>query len=112
MEALSPDDAKSREELVRLMVETKKKLDSMARECAFLAIDVVGSTKMKVGEDQAYIEHDFKEYKKLVEAAIDRENALKSAWTPDGVMICFGSTEEAIRAAQSCWSTSRASTPR
>jgi len=29
------------------------------------------------------------------------ENALKSAWTPDGVMICFGSTEEAIRAAQS-----------
>ena len=101
MEALNPDDAKSRDELVRLMVETKKKLDSMARDVAFLAIDVVGSTKMKVGEDQAYIEHTFKEYKKLVEAAIDRENALKTAWTPDGVMICFGSIEEAIRAAQS-----------
>jgi class 3 adenylate cyclase/tRNA A-37 threonylcarbamoyl transferase component Bud32 len=101
MDSLNPNDAKSREELVRLMVETKKKLDSLTRELAFLAIDVVGSTKLKVGEEQAYVDHDFKEYKKLVEAAMDRENALKSAWTPDGVMICFGSIEEAIRAAQS-----------
>ena len=100
MESLNPDDSKSRDELVRLMAETKKKLDSMSKELAFLAIDVVGSTDMKLGEEKAIVEHDFKQYKKLVEAAIDAENALKSAWTPDGVMICFGSVEEAIRAAQ------------
>ena len=100
MEALNPDDSRSRDELVRLMAETKKKLDSMTKEVAFLAVDVVGSTDMKLGEEKAIVEHDFKEYKKLVEAAIDAENALKSAWTPDGVMICFGSVEEAIRAAQ------------
>jgi tRNA A-37 threonylcarbamoyl transferase component Bud32/class 3 adenylate cyclase len=100
MDMLNPNDAKSRDELVRLMVETKKKLDSMTRDVAFLAIDVVGSTKLKVGEDQAYVEHDFKEYKKMVEAAMDRSNALKSAWTPDGVMICFSNVDEAIHAAQ------------
>mgnify|MGYP003549052757 CR=1 FL=1 len=44
--------------------------DAMARNVAFLSIDVVGSTAMKVGEDKAFIEHDFKEYKKMVEAAI------------------------------------------
>ena len=100
MESLNPDDSKSREELVRLMAETKKKLDSMTKELAFLAIDVVGSTDMKLGEEKAIVEHDFAQYKKLVEAAIDAENALKSAWTPDGVMICFASVEEAVRAAQ------------
>jgi tRNA A-37 threonylcarbamoyl transferase component Bud32/class 3 adenylate cyclase len=100
MEALNPDDSNSRDELVRLMAETKKKLDSMSKELAFLAIDVVGSTDMKLGEEKAIVEHDFKGFKKLVEAAIDAENALKSAWTPDGVMICFASVEEAIRAAQ------------
>jgi tRNA A-37 threonylcarbamoyl transferase component Bud32/class 3 adenylate cyclase len=100
LDSLKPGDTKSREELIRLMIETKRQLDSMTRNCAFLSIDVVGSTAMKVGEDKAFIEHDFKEYKKLVEAAINAENMLKAAWTPDGVMICFGTVEEAIRAAQ------------
>jgi class 3 adenylate cyclase/tRNA A-37 threonylcarbamoyl transferase component Bud32 len=100
MEQLAPDDAKSREDLIRLMVETKKKLDSMAREVAFLSIDVVGSTDMKLGEDKAFVEHDFREYKKLVETAMENQGALKSAWTPDGVMICFATTDDAIRAAR------------
>ena len=100
MEQLAPDDAKSREDLIRLMVETKKKLDSLSRECAFLAIDVVGSTDMKLGEEKAFIDHDFREYKKLVETAMENQGALKSAWTPDGVMICFGTTDDAIRAAR------------
>ena len=100
MESLKPGDAKSREELIQLMIETKKKLDSMAREVAFLAIDVVGSTDMKLGEDKAFVEHDFREYKKLVEAAMQHHGALKSAWTPDGVMICFPTVDAAIAAAQ------------
>jgi class 3 adenylate cyclase/tRNA A-37 threonylcarbamoyl transferase component Bud32 len=100
MEQLAPDDAKSREDLIRLMVETRKKLDSMSRELAFLSIDVVGSTDMKLGEDKAFVEHDFREYKKLVETAMENQGALKSAWTPDGVMICFGTVDDAIRAAR------------
>ena len=97
MDSLAPEDTKSREDLIRLMVETKKKLDSMSREVAFLSMDVVGSTDMKLGEDKAFVEHDFKEYRKLVETAMEQSGALKSAWTPDGVMICFPTVDDAIR---------------
>ncbi|MGE5615954.1 MAG: hypothetical protein ACM3X5_03485, partial [Bacillota bacterium] len=100
MEALKPGDAKSREELVQLMIETKKKLDAMARHVAFLAMDVVGSTDMKLGEDKAFIEHDFREYKKMVEESMETRGALKAAWTPDGVMICFPTVDAAIGCAQ------------
>jgi class 3 adenylate cyclase/tRNA A-37 threonylcarbamoyl transferase component Bud32 len=100
MESLKPGDAKSRDELVQLMIETKKKLDSLARHVAFLAVDVVGSTDMKLGEEKAFIEHDFREYKKMVEEVMEARGALKAAWTPDGVMICFPTVDAAIGAAQ------------
>jgi len=93
-------DKKSREELVRLMVDAKRELDAMTRNVAFFALDVVDSTNMKLGEDRAFVEHDFKEFKKMVDGVIAREGMLKSAWTPDGAMICFGSLDQAIRAAQ------------
>ena len=89
-----------RNELLTLFAETKKKLDMMGRDVAFLAIDVVGSTQMKVGEEQALIELDFIEYKKFVEDKINANGALKTAWTPDGVMICFASVDSAVKAAQ------------
>jgi hypothetical protein len=34
----------------------------MGRDLAFLSIDVYGSTEMKLGEEIAVIEHDFREY--------------------------------------------------
>lgn len=100
LQGLKPGDKKSREELVRMMVEARRELDAMTREVAFFALDVVGSTNMKLGEDKAIVEHDFKEFKKLVDGAMARERPLKSAWTPDGAMICFDSLEHALRAAQ------------
>jgi class 3 adenylate cyclase len=84
-----------REELLRVFAETKKKLDAMGRDLAFLAVDVVDSTGMKVGEEQ-----DFHEYKKLVEGKIKEYGALKASWTPDGVMICLASVDVAVRLAQ------------
>ena len=94
------DEPRSREELVRLMVEAKRKLDAMTRDVAFLALDVVESTNMKIGEDPAFVEHDFKQFKRMVDAAVERHGPLKAAWTPDGAMICFDSLDGAIRAAQ------------
>lgn len=93
-------EPKSREELVRLMVEAKRKLDAMTKDVAFLALDVVESTNMKLGEDSAFVEHDFKEFKKMVDGVTARAGLLKSAWTPDGAMICFDSLENAVLAAQ------------
>lgn len=93
-----PED---REELLRLFAETKKKLDAMGRDLAFLSVDVVDSTGMKVGEEKGIVELDFREYKKLVEGKIKEFGALKAAWTPDGVMICLPSVDAAVRLGQS-----------
>ena len=87
-----------RQELLRIFAETKKKLDSLAREVAFLSIDVVGSTTMKEREDPASVQYDFSEYRKLVENVFRARGVLKSAWTPDGVMACFSSVDEAVAA--------------
>ena len=34
-------------------------------------------------------ERDFKRYKTLVDGILKESSAFKTAWTPDGVMICF-----------------------
>jgi len=91
---------KDREQLIREFIETKKKLDEMGRDLAFLAIDVVDSTGMKQNEEQAIVEHDFKEYKRYVEKCLTAHGCLKTAWTPDGVMSCFNSVDAAVRAAR------------
>jgi class 3 adenylate cyclase len=88
----------NRQELLKLFAETKRKLDSMGREVAFLSVDVVGSTAMKQSEDSASVQYDFDEYRKLVENVLKARGALKSAWTPDGVMVCFSTLDEAIQA--------------
>ena len=98
--ATATGEPKSREELVRLMVEAKRKLDAMTRDVAFLALDVVESTNMKLGENRAFVEHDFKEFKRMVDGAVAKYGPLKSAWTPDGAMICFDSLDLSVRAAQ------------
>ncbi|MBI4843181.1 MAG: guanylate cyclase [Nitrospirae bacterium] len=89
-----------RDELLKIFAETKKKLDTMGRDLAFLSIDIMDSTGMKQGEEKAAIEHDFKEYKQMVEEIIKRNDVMKSAWTPDGVMICFDDTDKAVNAAK------------
>lgn len=88
----------NRQELLKVFAETKKKLDAYGREVAFLAIDVVGSTGMKTGEDPASIQYDFAEYRRLVEQIFRARGVLKSAWTPDGVMACFAHVEDACQA--------------
>jgi class 3 adenylate cyclase len=92
------DDDVNREELLRIFADTKRKLDSMGREVAFLSIDVVGSTAMKHNEDPAAAQYDFLEYRRLVESVFKARGVLKSAWTPDGVMACFSDVDNAVQA--------------
>jgi class 3 adenylate cyclase len=89
-----------RKELLEVYASAKKSLEAQKRNLAFLSIDVVDSTGMKAGEDAGIAERDFLRYKKIVEAALKANQALKSTWTPDGVMICFAATASAVRAAQ------------
>lgn len=91
---------KDREQLLREFADTKRKLDEMGKDLAFLSIDVVDSTGMKQGEERAIIEHDFREYKRFVERMLSGFGCLKATWTPDGVMACFTTVDAAVRAAR------------
>jgi class 3 adenylate cyclase len=86
------------QELLKIFAETRRKLDALARDLAFLSVDVVGSTQMKVSEEAAAIQHDFLAYRQLVEKVFDRHKVLKAAWTPDGVMACFANIDDAVQA--------------
>lgn len=86
--------------MLREYSEAKKFLFQEKRKLAFLSIDVVGSTKMKIGEDKLVIEHAFAEYKKFVERILKANNIWKVAWTPDGIMCAFLTTEDAVKASQ------------
>ncbi len=88
----------SRMSLLREYAAAKRILGEAKREMAFLAVDVVGSTRMKVGEDKLVIEHAFSEYKKFVERIFREFHVYKMAWTPDGVMACFTTVDEAVGA--------------
>jgi class 3 adenylate cyclase len=86
-----------RQELLRVFATAKKKLDELGREVAFLAIDVVDSTGMKVGEESATVQHDFAQFRRMVEQVMKTRGAIKSAWTPDGAMICYPDIEAAVQ---------------
>lgn len=90
----------SRLAMLREYTEARKVLFSEKRHLAFLSIDVVGSTKMKIGEDKLAIEHAFAEYKKFVERILKKNNIWKVAWTPDGIMCAFPTAHDCIGAAQ------------
>jgi len=81
-------------------VQLKKKLEGNSRFLAFLSIDVVDSTGMKDQEDKSMIQLDFIRYKHLIQIVLDKYGCVKSAWTPDGVMVCFKSVDSAVCAAQ------------
>jgi class 3 adenylate cyclase len=94
------DGVVDRQELLKIFAETKKKLDTLGREVAFLSIDVVNSAAMKEREEAASVQYDFNEYRKLVENVFRARGVLKSTWTPDGVMACFSNVDEAVSAAK------------
>ena len=87
---------KNRQELLKDFAHIKKELEKIGRDLAFLSIDVVDSTGMKQGEDPETVEFDFLEYHNFVEAKFKDHGFIKASWTPDGVMACFNTIEEAV----------------
>jgi len=99
---ISPMTEQEREELLRRYRDIQKALKSSKRKkCAFLAVDVVGSTKMKVGEKETDIAATFQAYEEMLKKTFDKFGAWKQAWTPDGVMVCFLEPQLAVGAGQS-----------
>lgn len=86
--------------LLSVFAETKRKLDEIGRDLAFLSLDIVDSTGLKKGEEKAAVEHDFKEFNAWVDTIFRESGAIKTSWTPDGAMAAFSSTDEAVEAAK------------
>ncbi len=86
--------------LLREYAEAKKVLFEDKKRLAFYSVDVVGSTKMKAGQDQLVVEHAFAEFKKYVERILELNDCWKSSWTPDGAMCAFRDVHAALKAAQ------------
>ncbi|MGQ3888156.1 hypothetical protein ACQUW5_03865 [Legionella sp. CNM-1927-20] len=93
--------SKNRQQLLKEFVLLKKELEKTGRNLSFLSVDVVDSTGMKQGEDPVIVESDFNEYRNFVCNKFKEAGYIKAVWTPDGVMACFNTTEQAINAARS-----------
>ena len=89
-----------RDKMLELYAHAKKSLEAGKTHLSFLSVDIVDSTGMKKGEEAADLERDFRRYKTMVEEILKRNHALKEAWTPDGIMICFGDSRSSILAGQ------------
>ena len=99
--AVSADTEKGRDQLLKRYRELEDALKSARRKrCAFLSVDVVGSTSMKQGETETAISATFQAYEEMLKEIFDQHAAWKSAWTPDGVMVCFLQLDLGVAAGQ------------
>jgi class 3 adenylate cyclase len=90
-----------RRKILREFATLKSQLDSMGQQLAFLAIDVVDSAGMKRNEDKYLAAYDFDRYNELLNETLKSNGVLKFARTPDGIMSCFRTVDDAVNAAQS-----------
>lgn len=90
---------RNRKELLKEFATLKNQLDSMGQYLAFLAIDVVDSTGMKRDEDKHLAAYAFDKYNQIVSACLRENGVVKYAMTPDGIMSCFKTGDNAVKAA-------------
>ncbi|CDZ79096.1 hypothetical protein BN59_03413 [Legionella massiliensis] len=100
--ALSTDEIKpnDRKRILREFAMLKTQLDNMGQQLAFLAIDVADSTGMKKDEDKYLAAYDFDRYNEIVNECLRENGVVKFAMTPDGIMSCFRTVDNAVTAAQ------------
>lgn len=78
-----------RDRLLEDFEKAKKRLEKTKQRLAFLSVDIVGSTRIKVGQDRLLSEKLFREYRYLLEQIFKKFRYRAASWTPDGVMVCF-----------------------
>ena len=89
-----------RDKLLRDFAEVRKRLEKSRQRLAFLSTDIVGSTRIKMGQDPLLTEKLFREYRRFIEDILKKYRHKASSWTPDGVMTCFPQLELAASAAR------------
>ncbi|MGA8097257.1 MAG: adenylate/guanylate cyclase domain-containing protein [Candidatus Cybelea sp.] len=100
--ATTVESEKARAQLYKEYQEIEAALsDAKRRRCAFLSVDVVGSTAIKSGESGIAVTSTFRAYEDMLRRIFKATRAWKESWTPDGAMICFLNLSDAIKAGQS-----------
>ncbi len=89
-----------RDRLLREFSEAKKRLEKTKQWLAFLSIDIVGSTRIKLGQDPLAAERAFREYRYFLEQIFKKYRYRVASWTPDGIMVCFPQVDLACGAAK------------
>ncbi len=101
MRKLDAESEHHRSILLKRYREIEGALKSSSRKpCTFLSIDIVGSTKMKVGERPTAVAATFQAYEEMVRNTFDSYSVWKQTWTPDGVMACFLDRDLGVAAGQ------------
>lgn len=92
---------RARKRLLKRYQEIADALKGAGRKrCAFLSVDVAGSTQMKESEQEMAVTVTFQAYMQMLEDIFSRYGAWKQSWTPDGVMVCFLDMDMAVGAGQ------------
>lgn len=89
-----------RDKLLREFSKAKQRLEKTKQRLAFLSVDIVGSTRIKVGQDRLLSERLFREYRYMLEQIFKRYRYRAASWTPDGVMVCFPQSDLGCAAAK------------
>jgi len=71
------------------------------KRLAVVSVDIVGWSRVIMGEDPLVVEHAFAEYKKFVDRALRNHRAQKTAFIAEDVISVFSNVDDAIAAAQS-----------
>lgn len=90
----------ARQELLKQLVDLQDQLRQGSQNITFLSLDVVGSTKMKIGADTLAVEFTFNEYHKYVERVVEKYSGRVHSTAGDGVTIAFDHAQSAFNAAK------------
>jgi class 3 adenylate cyclase len=90
----------SRTVLLERLFALQHQLEAQKRHYAFLSLDVVGSTEMKLGADPLAMEYSFGQFRTWAEGVIRAAGGALQSTAGDGMMAVFEDDAAALRAAR------------
>jgi class 3 adenylate cyclase len=96
----SQNKGTARQVLLKQLVDLQEQLTVGEQTISFLSLDVVGSTKMKIGADALSVEFTFNEYHKYVEMIAEKHYGRVHSTAGDGVTVAFDHPQNAVNAAK------------
>lgn len=96
----TPDAPLSRTARLQLLFTLQRQLENGKQHCAFLSVDVVGSSAMKQHAAELAVEHSFGQFRAWVESGVHAHGGAVQSAAGDGAMCLFANDADALRAAR------------